>query len=241
MRWPWQKSLANRTLGDLNAEERDALESALDAGASPAELSREFSVSPTSIYQLKRQMGIGTTPKGRSPSSYNPEVQRVRAEMEEMRALAEKERLEQDIALAREERALNLELKRMELEERRRELDDDDDDDDDLVDAVVQDPVEAEVMKLIMDIYKKKSGGEIPAGGGPTTPPASTLQLPDVTVDLPRTQIREMLYKHMTPENWKMAKTTPQLLLSAFIKDRFSGITENNLFAVLQEIDEYGQ
>lgn len=241
MRWPWQKIPANRTLGELDAESRAAVEAALEDGASPAELSREYSISPTSLYQLRRQMGVGTAPRGRPTSSFNPEVARVRSEMEEMRAIAEKERLEQDIALAREERALNLELKRMELEERRRELDDDDDDDgDDLLDAVVQDPVEAEVMKLIMDIYKKKNGPEIPAGGGPTTPPALST-LPDVKVDLPKTQIREMLYKHMTPENWRMAKTTPKPMLSAFIKERFAGITENNLNAVLQEIDEYGQ
>lgn len=207
----------------------------LNDGYNAAETAQEVGVPVESIYAVKQAMKkrderravLNGAP---TPQKTDDETSSLRREIELLRLQAERDRIMADLEFEKEKRALDLEIKRAELEERRMELDGEDDFFDE------EEPLENKLFSFFTELLHKKQAAETPSVPAyvptPEQPPAQRI---DVTKPLTRDQVRAELSK-LSAAEIAQAKQAPASLLRKGLKSQYPGITKENVELVLAEV-----
>lgn len=224
----------------------------MNDGYTVAEAAQEVGVPVEAMYSLKQAMKkreerramLRGEPAGEKAGLDDTERSSLRREIELLRLKSERDRIENDLEFEREKRELELQIKRIELQRKRRELEEEDDDflddeDDDYEDA----SLESQLIGFFRDIARKNNAigsprtNEQAPSHTQTTLPAAQPAL-DVTKPLTSEQIKAELAK-IDPAEIEAVKNAPRSLVKKGLKDKYPGITPQNVELIIQEVREW--
>lgn len=219
--------------------DRLRVEELIEEGYTPTEISQETGVPAIQVYAVDKAL---KKRKERIAAIKNPapsEKQGLRAEIEELKLQAERDRIKNELEYESEKRALELQIKRLELEQKRAELEEEDEDEDDFDMGD-----EMNLGKFLMHLMNKAPRNQPVQGNMPLdaftaaqSDPITQAHNPalDVTKPLTKAQIQAEIAK-ANPEELAQIKAAPKSMVRAALKQKYQGITKENVELVLAEI-----
>ena len=223
----------------LAQEERLKVEEMIDEGYLPTEISQETGFPAIQIYAVQKALHKR---RARIAAVKNPppsEKQGLRAEIEELKLQAERDRIKNELEYESEKRALELQIKRLELEQKRAELEEEDEEEED--DLLGDD---MNLGKFLIHLMQKgarpQATSQVPldAFAGQYSDPITTAhapQQPDVTKPLTRDQIQAEIAR-ASPAEIAQIKAAPKSLVKKALKQKYAGITDENVKLILAEL-----
>jgi len=225
-----------QSVRDLSEEDRADIEAMLDDGEMPSAVAVEFAV-PLRIIQSIRRMQTrkpaAETPRPAAPARDDP-VAKEREQLEVLRIQMERESLMADAALAREERKLDIDLKREELRQIRYDMMNPPDGGGDKAEEIMMHFDDNPIGSLLWFLRDLKKTSQ----NAPQSP--QTQQGYDVTKPLAKEQIKAVMAS-VSPSQIQETKKYPDAMIAQGLKQRYPGITEQNINSIIEEIRHYGE
>jgi len=240
-----------QSVRDLSREQREDIEAMFDSGLLPSQIAKENDIPLLVIANLRREWNRDRKFMAPAPASQTPSTSeltaaqvQIQTQIAEMKMRMQLEEMRDELDAQKQKRRLDIEQRRLDLRRQRLEMREDygdgfdDEPDEEEPEAIVpnsdpenydfeNNPIGA-AMKFINELKNK--------------PPKQTVTAPtvDVTKTLTKEQILEEL-KNASPTEITQLKAAPDALIEQGLRQRYPGITPENIKSVIAEIRHYGQ